>query len=100
MDFQIVWTKPAIDDLEAVVRYLAARDTGAAEKVRLAILEHVAALARLPFIGLPYERDRTGRAREIVCGSYRIFYRVDEPATRVEILTVRHGSRSEPPLPE
>ena len=72
----------------------------AAESLRLSVLDHVELLARFPFIGPPYERDRTGRAREIQCGVYRIFYRVNEAEKRVEILTVWHGSRSEPTLPE
>jgi plasmid stabilization system protein ParE len=99
VDFQVVWTDPALADFEAAVRYLAERSPSAAESVRQSILEHVELLARLPFIGPAYEQDRTGRAREIVCGPYRIFYRVDEPNERVEILTVWHGSRSEPTLP-
>ena len=100
MDLEVVWTDPALADFESAIRYLAERNPAAAEAVRLSILDHVATLARFPFIGPPYERDPTGWAREIVCGSYRIFYRVDEPARRVEILTVWHSSRSEPTLPE
>ena len=100
MDFEVIWTEPALADFESVVRYVAARNPSAAEGLLVAILEHVELLARFPLIGPVYERDRTGRAREIVCGSYRIFYRVDESAQRVEILTIWHGSRSEPTLPE
>ena len=55
MDFQIVWTEPALMDFEAVVRYLNERNPSAAESVRQSILEHVELLARLPFIGPPYE---------------------------------------------
>ena len=99
MDFEVIWSEPALADFESVVRYVATRNPSAAEGLRVAILEHVELLARFPFIGPVYDRDRTGRAREIVCGSYRIFYRVNEPARRVDILTIWHGSRSEPTLP-
>ncbi|MCI0700052.1 MAG: type II toxin-antitoxin system RelE/ParE family toxin [Planctomycetia bacterium] len=100
MDFEVIWTEPALTDFESIVRYLNERNPRAAESVRQDVLNHVELLRRFPFIGPLYERDRTGRAREIVCGSYRIFYRVDETGKRVEILTVWHGSRSEPTLPE
>ena len=100
MDFTVVWTDPALADFEAAVRFLLERNPSAAESLRLSVLDHVELLARFPFIGPPYERDRTGRAREIQCGVYRIFYRVNEAEKRVEILTVWHGSRSEPTLPE
>ncbi len=99
MDFEVVWTEPALADLEAAVRRTAEQSTAAAEALRVELLGPVEVLARFPFLGPAYERDRTGRAREIVCRKYRIFYRVQEPQRRVEVLTVWHGSRQEPRLP-
>ena len=99
MDFQVDWTEPALADLEAAVRYLAADDPAEAESFRIELLGSVNALKRFPFLGPAYERDRTGRSREIVCRRYRVFYRVHEAAKRVEILTVWHTSRREPRLP-
>jgi plasmid stabilization system protein ParE len=99
MDYEIVWTESAAADLEAIVRYLARRNATAAESVRTGILDHVETLSRFPLIGPVYERERSGRTREIVYRSYRIFYRVEETAHRVEILTVWHGARGEPRLP-
>jgi toxin ParE1/3/4 len=99
MDFEIIWTENALVDLESIVRYLLNRNPPAADIVRLSILDSIELLKRFPFIGPHYERDTTGRAREIVSGSYRIFYRVIEDPKRVEILTVWHSSRSEPKLP-
>ena len=100
MDYSIVWTDPALADFEAAVRYVLERNPPAAEALRLAVLDHVDLLARLPFIGPRYERDQTGRAREIVCGTYRIFYRVNETEKKVEILTIWHSAREEPTLPD
>jgi plasmid stabilization system protein ParE len=100
VDSEIVWTEPAVDDLEAAVRYVGEQSQDAAEALRLELLESVEVLARFPFIGPAYERDRTGRTREILCRRYRIFYRVQEPLRRVEILTIWHGSRREPRLPD
>jgi len=96
MDYEITWTEPALADLEAIVRYLPRRSTNVAESVRTAILNHVETPARFPFIGPVYAPARSGRIREIVCQSYRIFYRVQETAHRVEILTVWHAARGEP----
>ena len=101
MDFEVVWSESAVLDLEAAVRQMVAAggDLAAAEDLRVDVLESVDILARFPFIGPAYERDRTGRAREIICRRHRIFYRVKEPQRRVEILTIWHGSRREPKLP-
>ena len=99
MDFEVIWTEPALADLQAVLQNTVAHSPAAAEALRLELLGSVALLARFPFLGPVYERDRTGRSREIVCRQYRVFYRVDETANRVEVLTVWHGSRREPRLP-
>ena len=99
MDFEVIWTEPAVADLEAAVRYAAEQSPETAETLRLELLDSVEVLARLPFIGPAYERDRTGRTREILCRRFRIFYRVQEPLRRVEILTIWHGSRRQPTLP-
>jgi toxin ParE1/3/4 len=99
MDFQVTWTEPAAEQLEQIIRYIAADRPVAAEQVRVEILDHVDLLSRLPFIGPIYEKDRKGRTREILCGMYRIFYRVDEQSQRVEVLTIWHGARRDPKLP-
>jgi plasmid stabilization system protein ParE len=99
VDFHIVWTETALADLEAIVRHVAEADSAAAERLRLELLGSVEILGRFPFIGPAYERDRTGRAQDILCRRYRFFYRVQEADSRVEILTVWHSSRQEPRLP-
>ena len=99
MDFEIDWTESALQDFEDAVRYIARHHASAAERLRLDILESVETLTRFPFFGPVYERDRSGRTREIPCRSYRIFYRVDESDHRIQILVIQHGSRREPRLP-
>jgi plasmid stabilization system protein ParE len=87
-------------DLVALTAFIATHSPTAAERVRNSILDHVELLTSFPIIGPVYPRDRRGRTREIVCGKYRIFYRVDETNRRVEILTVWHGARREPDFPD
>ena len=99
MDFLIDWTEGALQDFEGVVRYVASQNGSAADQLRLDMLDTVETLARFPFIGPVYERDRSGRTREIACRGYRIFYRVDETDRRIQILVIQHGSRREPKLP-
>lgn len=99
MDFQVVWSELAVNDFETVIRGLAERSPAGAETVRQQILDSTAVLSRLPYIGPVYDRDRSGRTREIVCGSYRLFYRVREDVSQVQLLRIWHGSRREPRLP-
>lgn len=99
MDYDVAWSHRALADLEAAVRHGAADGPAAAEGLRQELLASVEVLARFPLIGPAYERDWTSRSREILCRRYRVFYRVDEGAKRVEVLTVWHNSRREPRLP-
>jgi plasmid stabilization system protein ParE len=99
MDWEIIWTEPAVADLEQIVRTAASHNPTVAESLRVELLESVEVLARFPWIGPLYERDRSGRTREILCRQYRIFYRAREEQRRVEILTLWHSARREPKLP-
>ena len=100
MDWEVVWTEPALADLEAALRLALRHSPAAAESLRSDLLESVGLLARFPQIGPVYERDESGRTREIVCRQYRVFYRLNESGHRVEILTVWHSARREPRLPQ
>lgn len=100
MDFAVVWTEPAVADLEAAVRRVAKDNPTAAEELRTKLFETVEVLQRLPYIGPTYEKDESGRTREVLCRQYRICYRVQEANHRVEILTIWHSSRREPRLPD
>jgi toxin ParE1/3/4 len=99
VEYNIVWSEPARSHLQGAVRYVAERNSSAAQRIGKAIVQHVEILRLFPFIGPVYERDETGQTREILCKNYRIFYQVNETARRVEILAVWHSSRDEPDLP-
>lgn len=101
MDFQIVWTEPALAEFEAAVRFAAANNASWAETLRGELLGTVATLGRFLFLGpvYEYERDQTGRTREVMCRKYSVFYRVDEATARVEVLTIWHSGQREPRLP-
>ncbi len=96
MDFQIIWTEPAVADLKNICSYIADKDSDAAQRVGEEILNHVEVLSKFPFIGPIYPRGSSGKTREIICGKYRIFYRVNEERKLIEILTIWHGARGTP----
>jgi plasmid stabilization system protein ParE len=96
MDFEVVWTEPALGDAERIWFHIAQDDPDAADRVRDDLFTHSELLRRSPYLGAVYERDRTGRTRETGYRVYRIFYEVREDLRRVEILHVRHGRRDEP----
>jgi toxin ParE1/3/4 len=96
MDFKVIWSDQAIENLRELCAYIARHDPEAALRMGNGILDHVQILAQFPFIGPPYPRGADGPLRVIVFRSYRIFYDVREELHQVDILHVRHGARDEP----
>ena len=92
---KIVWSEPAVADLDAI-RYYIARDSEVyADALILEIFESTDRLDRFPKSGrvVPELNDLT--TREIIVGSYRVMY--DIAGDVVRILGVLHGARQFPP---
>lgn len=87
---QIVWTEPALSDLDAIADYIALDKPSAASALVARVFSHVAQLAEFPRSGSRPRELRDTRYRQIVEPPCRIFYRVD--GDRVVIL---HVMRSE-----
>ncbi len=98
MDFKVVWTDSAIDDLKLICEYISRDNTSASEKVGRGILDHVKILENFPLIGPAYPRRSSGAIREIVYGNYRIFYEVAAKPKVVHVLRIWHAARGEPPI--
>ncbi len=96
MGFKVIWSDAAIADLHDICSHIAKDDGRAAERVGRAILDHVRILQSFPFIGPTYPRGAKGPLREIVFGTYRIFYDVSEETSSVAVLHVWHAARDEP----
>lgn len=75
---QVVWTEPAVADLEAIADYIALQDPAAAKAVVQRVLAHVGQLAEHPESGSrPSDLGARSRYRHIVEPPCRIFYRYD-----------------------
>jgi toxin ParE1/3/4 len=84
---QVVWTRRALADLEAIRSYIGLFKPLAAQRMALRLRNAGESLAQFP------ERGRAKRdLRElVVVRPYVIRYRVT--AERVEIVTIRHGAQ-------
>ncbi len=73
---RLVWTEPALADLEAIADYIALDNPAAASRLVQRVFESVERLESFPSSGKrPPEMPRTSY-REIVVGPCRVFYRV------------------------
>ena len=88
---EIIWTEPALGDLDAIADYIALDKPDAAERLATRIVSVVEALRIHPYLG------RVGPEpgiRELIIGGtpYSILYRVR--ANRLIISTISHASQS------
>ena len=97
-EYQVAWTPNALVELDQITVTIAEESRERAKRIRDDILKRIANLARFPLIGSMYRTRRRHAVREIAVKKYRIFYRVIEEARRVEILSIWHGARRDPPL--
>ena len=88
---EIVWSEPALSDLDAIADYIALEDPVAAAQLVKLIFAHVEQLADHPESGSrPQELGRS-RYRQVVEPPCRVFYRYD--GRKVFILYVMRAER-------
>lgn len=88
---EIIWSEPALGDLDAIADYIALENPVAASALIQRIFGHVAQLADHPDSGSrPQELGRS-RYRQIVEPPCRVFYRYD--GHKVFILYVMRSER-------
>ena len=96
MGFKIVFTKPAIQDLNNLVAFISRDNPLAGEQFGYAIVDKAESLAEHPFLGRAVPEFKIESLREIIHRPYRIIYRVREDEEVIEILRVWHAARGSP----
>jgi addiction module RelE/StbE family toxin len=88
----LIWLEPAVEQLETIVDYIAARNEDAAWRLQRAIETCAEALPDHPFL---YRPGRAAGTREaVVHPNYIVIYRVMTDA--VEIVSVVHARQEYP----
>ena len=88
---EIVWTEPALTDLDAIADYIALENPEAASQLVRRVFEHVGQLAAFPESGGKPAELKKSRYRQIVEPPCRVFYRYD--GERVFVLYVMRSER-------
>jgi len=92
---ELIWTEPALQDLDAIADYIALDKPLAARELVGRVFKHVAQLQAYPESGSrPPELRRSSRQyRQIVEPPCRVFYRYERSSGRVFVLYVTRGER-------
>lgn len=75
---EIIWTEPALDDLDEIAEYIALDKLSAAEKLVRKVFERIDRLSESPNSGRKVPELTPSKYKEVIVGPCRIFYRVSE----------------------
>jgi toxin ParE1/3/4 len=85
------WTPQALDDIEAICKFIARDSDYFARLFANKVFEKAKTLEAFPNAGRIVPESNQETIREIFHGSYRIIYRIRED--EIEVLTVHHSAR-------
>jgi toxin ParE1/3/4 len=88
---EIVWTEPALNDLDAIADYIALENPAAASELVRRVFEHIEQLGAHPESGSRPAELKKSRYRQIVELPCRVFYRHE--GNRVFVLYVMRSER-------
>jgi toxin ParE1/3/4 len=88
---KIVWTGPALSDLQSIRDYIARDSAFYAARFIKRLIRSVRVLERSPEIGAVVPEFQAEGIREILFRNYRILYRIR--ADRVRVIAVVHAAR-------
>lgn len=86
----VLWSEQSLARVQEIAGHIALENRDASERWVIELFDAVERLVAFPESGRVVPELGSRDTREIILGSYRVFYRVSES---VEILTVRHASR-------
>ncbi|MDO8683516.1 MAG: type II toxin-antitoxin system RelE/ParE family toxin [Armatimonadota bacterium] len=89
----LVWTRPALDSLLDITRYIQADKPSAARRFVASINGKVGRLQSFPQSGREVPEFPSAGLREVLVADYRIIYRFMKSQNTVQILAVHHGAR-------
>ena len=96
MDYRLVFSPSAREDLHDLVTYIAADNPSAAERFGLRIVSESERLGVTPEMGRLVPEFGRPDLREIHVRPYRIVYRVRKDCGQVEIVRIWHAARGIP----
>ncbi len=91
MDYQIVWSPEAIEDIESISSYISRDSEHYASAVVMKILDVGYEIQHTPFIGRIVPEFDDEVIRERIIYSYRLIYRIKEGT--ITVAAIIHGKQ-------
>ncbi len=93
MDYTVVWSGDALDDIDAMAEYIARDSIFYAQQVVAKIMESSDTLVTQPTRGRVVPELNDPAIRELFVYSYRVLYEIRDIEREVHMLAVLHGRR-------
>jgi plasmid stabilization system protein ParE len=94
VDYRLVYTQKALNDLAEIVAHIAEDDPGAALRFGDSLTEHIELLTRFPRMGFPI-RARA-HIRKLSHSPFLVYYQTRRNTKTITIVHIRHGARKPP----
>jgi toxin ParE1/3/4 len=88
---KIIWTKPAVSDLESIRDYIARDSEYYAARMAAKIMKMVKSAAQNPLLGAVVHEFNDSDIRERYVQKYRLIYRVK--TNGIVVVAIIHGAR-------
>jgi len=93
MDYVIVWSEVALDDIDALAEYIARDSVFYAQQMVAKVMASADTLITQPTRGRVVPELNDTSIRELFVYSYRVLYEIYKNEREVHILAVLHGKR-------
>ncbi|MEL4895398.1 type II toxin-antitoxin system RelE/ParE family toxin [Crocosphaera sp. Alani8] len=93
MDYQVIFSPKAVNDLEKIVRYIAINNPEAAKRIGQQLLSKAKELSKFPLRGQIVPELNDHNLRQLILKPYRIIYRVEQSNKQISIARFWHSSR-------
>lgn len=90
---KLVYTGPALRDLERLRNWIAEHNPNAARRMILRLKRTLLQLLRFPLLGIAVEE--TPEIRDLIVDTYIVRYRIDAEKRIIYILRIWHGREDE-----
>ncbi len=98
MDYQLTFSPSARRDLQDIVRYISLDAPERAISFGKFLIEKTKMLSQFPEMGRVVPEFGDPNIKEIIVRAYRVIYRIDQNAAKVEIVRFWHAARGQPDL--
>jgi len=98
MDFKVIWSLSAREDLRTIISYIAEDDPARAETLGKALIEASQSLTGFEKKGRKVPEFESEDIRELILPPFRMIYLLSLENATVQVVRIWHGARGEPKL--